>query len=410
MTREFKKIIKIFFTFIAFFNLLSAQVQINDPCPPLVLNAYPGKIVSMNMPYLNRYVLIHFWSSSLSPSRKYHPYYKNFLKRYKDALYRDLDGFEIVCIAVQSDRGAWVSALKADSLESAINAVAVRGYQDEICKKFGITSLPADFLVDNNGRIIAINPSLTYVEDLLDQHKNILPVRKELKGVVAQSSSFQEKYTFSKLYLFNQYYDTLGTTRTDENGIFTLNDIKMNQDFIMKIENGAGIVLSDPIALYTFKGNKIMDSKNTATGFEFFIPSSESFKLTEDFEKENTLGRFEEVNVTRHMEYNQNYTQLSPKDIQTLKSFGDIVSKSKNLKIKIIAHASTMLDANMAATASIKQAQLIKKYFISKGCPAANIIIQGKGNSEPENDCLKSPCPPEKHAENQRVQIIISKN
>jgi len=389
---------------------LRAQVLVNDLCPSMVLNGHQGKIISMSMPYMNRYVLVHFWSSSVSSSRKYHPYFKNFLKRYKNSIYRDIDGFEIVCIAVQSDRNAWVSALISDSLEDAINAVAVRGYQDELCKKFGVTKLPMDFLVDNSGRIIAINPTLTFVEDILDQHKNFLPTRKELRAYVAYASNFNDRYTFSKLYLFNQYMDTIGMTRTDDKGMFTLEDIKMNQDFIMKIDNGTNIISSDPIALFTMGGQKIMEAKNVESGFEFYIPSGQNYKLTDAYEKESMKGKVDEVDVVKKMEYSNNFTKLSQRDILSLESLTEMLLKNKNLKVQIIAHSSTNTDAVKAASLSIKQAQLIKNHFVSKGFPAANIRTIGKGNSQPINNCLTANCSEAEHLINQRVQIIISRN
>ncbi|MCX8080833.1 MAG: OmpA family protein [Bacteroidia bacterium] len=402
-----------FFKFYIFLFLASnglAQLNVGDNAPSLLLNGHQGKMISMNMPYLNRFVLIHFWSSSVSSSRKYHPFYKNFIKRYKNALFRDIDGFELVCIAVQSDRNAWVSAMKSDSIEDAVNAVAVRGYQDEICRKFGINKLPSDFLIDNHGKIISVNPTLTYVEDLLDQHKNILPQRKEINAYVAYSSNINERFTYAKLYLFNQYYDTVGVTRTDDKGMFSLEDIKMNQDFIMKIENGTNIITTDPIALYTLSGKKIMDAKNTESGFEFYIPSSLSYKLTADYEKESMRGSVEEVNVTKKMEYAANNTKLSAEDIRSLQSLAEMLLKNKKLKVLIIAHSATNIDSKSAAAISIRQAQLIKNFFVSKGFPAASITTLGKGNSEPIVNCQLKNCDEKMHLENQRVQIIISKN
>ncbi|MBK7817968.1 MAG: hypothetical protein IPJ60_10820 [Sphingobacteriaceae bacterium] len=166
---------------ILFCFVLIAQeptIKIGDRAQSFVLNMPKNSMQGFTMPYMGRIVLLHFYSTSVEKSMFYNKPFDRLAKRYKNAMYKGAEGFVVLEIAVQSDKTAWNEAVTKDSLVNVTNGIAVRGYNDELCKKYGITSLPTDIIVDEKGVVIAINPKITIIEEILDDKKNFQPVKK----------------------------------------------------------------------------------------------------------------------------------------------------------------------------------------------------------------------------------------
>ncbi|MCE3228464.1 MAG: flagellar motor protein MotB [Bacteroidetes bacterium] len=392
-------------------TVTTGSLKAGDKAPPFVLQVQQNSIQSFAMPYLNRILLIHFWSSTVSKSKAYNKYLNRLAGRYKNALYRNADGFEIIAIAVQSDRRAWDETVRNDSLSNFINGIANRGYNDEICKKFGVGSVPHDILIDETGTIIAINPRIRDIEDMLDERKNFQPIKKDVIGTLAMSSDPADLLKFGKLFLFDAYGDSVSKTTTNNNGAFTFSDIKLNQDFILKVDNGTDIVTSDPLALYTSKGEKILEGKTMEGGFVFYIPSNTSFKLTENSEEHTLGGGIGQVNVIKDLIFKNNGAELTPKDEKELNSIFLILSKNKSLSVEITTHTDTKFDDKTAMDLTTKQCATIKNYFVKKGITTSRLKLISKGRSQPRKAC-KTPadCTEDDHKQNRRVEFLVYKS
>ncbi|MCE3260077.1 MAG: cell envelope biosis protein OmpA [Bacteroidetes bacterium] len=392
-------------------TVTSGPLKPGDKAPSFILQVQQNSIQSFSMPYLNRIVLLHFWSSTVSKSKAYNKYLNRLAGRYKNALYRNAEGFEIIAIAVQSDRRAWDETVKNDSLDNFINGIANRGYNDEICKKFGVTSVPNDILIDESGTIIAVNPRIRDIEDMLDERKNFQPVKKDVIGTLAMSSDPADLLKFGKLYLFDAYGDSLSKTTTNGSGAFTFSDIKLNQDFILKVDNGTDIITSDPLALYTAKGEKILEGKTMEGGFVFYIPSKSSYKLTENSEEHTLSGGIGQVNVIKDLVFKNNGAELTPKDEKELNSIFLILQKNKSLSVEITTHTDSKFDDKVSMEITSKQCTTIKNYFVKKGISATRLKLAAKGRSQPRKVC-KNPadCTEDDHKQNRRVEFLVYKS
>lgn len=404
---------------IAFIFVLSAGVsqsqesQLIRPgtkAPSFILYLQGNTIQSYTMPYMRRIVLLHFWSSSIKKSRAANKYLDRLAQRYKNAHYRNAEGFEIVAVAVQTDKNAWQEAIEYDTLSHFTHGIALRGYNDDVCRKYGVTNLPTDVLIDDNGLVIAVNPSMSELEDLLDNYKNSLPVKKDITGRMAQSSDKSESAKFIQLYLFNFYGDSVAKTTTNQNGEFLFRDIKLNQDFILKVDNKIDITTSDPIALYTPRNEFMMDGRTKDQGFVFYIPARYSGKLTADAENSatNPLGQ---IDVIKRLNFFTNGKGLTPKDEQDLNSILSLLQKDKTSMVEIATHTDSRMDATYAMELTGNQANTIKDYLIRKGIAATRIKAVAKGNTEQRKICGGTiDCREEDHMINRRVEFLIYKN
>lgn len=388
----------------------SLLIKVGSRAPSFILNLQENTIQSFNMPYMKRIVLLNFWSSNIKKTKTTNRYLNRLAERYKNTVYKNADGFEIISVAVQNDRHAWNDAIKNDTLTNFTHGIAIRGYNDDVCKKYGVTQVPTQILIDETGIVLAVNPRVMDIENILDVKKNFQPIRKDVTGILAQSSNRSEPLKFCKLYLFNYYGDSIERTITNAKGHFTFSNVKLNQDFILKLDNKVNINTSDPIALYTPSGEFLMDGRTKDKGFVFYINPRNSNKLIESDTATitNTLGQ---IDVIKHLLFFTDGKGLTPKDEKDLSQIVAMLTRDKSLKVEFITHTDSRMDKDYALELTTNQANTLKNHFIKKGISADRITAIPRGNSELRKICEGMiDCREEDHRLNRRVEFLLYKD
>ncbi|WP_010516680.1 TlpA disulfide reductase family protein [Croceivirga radicis] len=94
--------------------------------------------------------LIDFWAGWCRPCRMENPNIVAVYNKYKDK------GFNVVGVSLDQKKEMWLQAIEDDGL--AWNHVSnLQRFQDPIAKAYNINAIPAAFLVDENGVIVAKN-------------------------------------------------------------------------------------------------------------------------------------------------------------------------------------------------------------------------------------------------------------
>lgn len=106
-----------------------------------------------------KYVLVDFWASWCVPCRAENPH---LLKAYTALKNKN---FEIVGISLDEAKANWLRAVDMDGMPW-IQVSDLKGFQNDVATKFGITAIPQNVLIDPQGVIIAKN---LRGEDVLDQ-------------------------------------------------------------------------------------------------------------------------------------------------------------------------------------------------------------------------------------------------
>ncbi len=106
---------------------------------PISISSFKGKVV-----------LIDFWASWCGPCRGENP---NVVKAY-DA-FKD-KGFDILGVSFDQSKDKWLKAVEKDKLVWT-QVSDLKGWGNEVGQKFGIRSIPQNFLIDKNGIIIGKN-------------------------------------------------------------------------------------------------------------------------------------------------------------------------------------------------------------------------------------------------------------
>jgi len=96
-------------------------------------------------------VLLDFWAAWCSPCRYENP---NLVKAYN--LYHSR-GFQIYQVSLDKTRDAWLEGIREDQLEKWIHVSDIKYWNSVVVPLYRIESIPANFLLDRDGRIIASN-------------------------------------------------------------------------------------------------------------------------------------------------------------------------------------------------------------------------------------------------------------
>ncbi|MEM8906377.1 MAG: redoxin family protein [Bacteroidota bacterium] len=124
--------------------------------PNLELRNPDGELVALSS-LKGKVVLVEFWASYCMMCTEEHCYYfKPLYNTYKD------QGFEIYSVSVDSSATNWLQVIERDQLDW-VQVSDLMGPQSPVNEKFEVNALPTNYLLDQEGKIIAKNIP---VEDL----------------------------------------------------------------------------------------------------------------------------------------------------------------------------------------------------------------------------------------------------
>ncbi len=136
------------------------KTGIRQTAPDFTETDTAGKPVSLSS-FRGKYVLLDFWASWCVPCIKELPYIVKTYQQYWDK------GFTVLSVSLDTDKAKWLDAINKDGLTwTHVSDLKEKNYVVEL---YDILGIPANLLIDPNGKVVAKNLTGATLYDKVSQ-------------------------------------------------------------------------------------------------------------------------------------------------------------------------------------------------------------------------------------------------
>ncbi|MFP4024408.1 MAG: redoxin domain-containing protein [Thiohalospira sp.] len=132
-----------------FEDQINSKTSIGVMAPEIGLPNPAGDTIYLSS-LKGNYVLVDFWASWCRPCRVENPHLVKVYEKYNSS------GFEIYQVSLDKKKSAWTEAIEKDQL-NWIHVSDLKYWDSAPAKLYQVQSIPANFLLDRQGKIIAKN-------------------------------------------------------------------------------------------------------------------------------------------------------------------------------------------------------------------------------------------------------------
>lgn len=126
------------------------KVAIGQKAPDFTLSDVNGNPVSLSSKIGSKLLLVDFWAAWCAPCRQENP---NLVKTYNDFKNK---GFDIFGVSLDQSKDDWLKAIADDKL-GWTHVSDLKYWSSDAARLYAVNSIPANFLLDETGTIIARN-------------------------------------------------------------------------------------------------------------------------------------------------------------------------------------------------------------------------------------------------------------
>jgi thiol-disulfide isomerase/thioredoxin len=131
-------------------------LNLGNKAPEIVMKNPEGKEIALSS-LKGKLVLIDFWASWCGPCRYENPTVVKAYETYKDKRFKSGKGFTIYSVSLDSNPDAWKNAITKDNLSWKYHVSDLQGWSNAAAAKYGINSIPGNYLINEKGIIINKN-------------------------------------------------------------------------------------------------------------------------------------------------------------------------------------------------------------------------------------------------------------
>jgi peroxiredoxin len=129
-------------------QLRATEGMMGQMAPDIQLKDPEGRSVSLSS-MRGKVVMVDFWASWCRPCRKENPNLVRAYNRFKGF------GFEVFSVSLDRSEEAWLQAIVEDNLLWDAHGCDFQEWSSDAARAYGVTSIPAAFLINREGRILA---------------------------------------------------------------------------------------------------------------------------------------------------------------------------------------------------------------------------------------------------------------
>jgi peroxiredoxin len=146
----------------AVMNETESGIPVGEAAPNIVLQSPSGDTIQLKNLQGN-YVLLDFWASWCGPCRQENPNVVRIYNKFHPM------GFEVFSVSLDANKQQWMHAIQKDGLAWKNHGSDFGGWQSTPAQQYRVDAIPATFLIDKKGKIIAKNLHGDALEEKLDE-------------------------------------------------------------------------------------------------------------------------------------------------------------------------------------------------------------------------------------------------
>jgi peroxiredoxin len=126
------------------------RLMVGATLPDFTSTTPKGEALTLSENLGENYTLVDFWAAWCRPCRMENPIVVQAYKTYNNK------GFEVVGVSLDKEKGQWLQAIEDDGLPWK-QVSDLQFWESPVAKRYNIMSIPANFLIDKDMKIIAKN-------------------------------------------------------------------------------------------------------------------------------------------------------------------------------------------------------------------------------------------------------------
>lgn len=144
------------------------KIAVGQAYPDITVKDINQNDISISS-FAGKLVLVQFWASWCKPSRVDNSTLVNIYTKYKDRNFDGGNGLEIYSISLDDNSNNWRKAITEDNVARWYQVSELTGVNSDAARLYNVTAIPANFLINGNGIIIAKQFKISELSDILNQ-------------------------------------------------------------------------------------------------------------------------------------------------------------------------------------------------------------------------------------------------